>query len=115
MEGLICCREGLDEVRRMLTTDKLLLHTEMEHVVSLMMNCERAAAEHNNVVLELRSAQLKVKRCEVKGEFLEFLEMQYRSRGLSNPRKIAALVVLEDAVNALKRAMVATMEQMRRA
>lgn len=115
MDGLISCREGLDEVRRMLTIHRLLAKEQMERAVTLMLECERYAAEHGHVVLELRAAQLKVKRCEVAGEFLGFLEMQYRSRGLSNPMRIATLVVLEDAVNALKRAMVATMEEMRRA
>lgn len=114
MNGLKACREGLEEVRRVLAADKLLAHEPMERVVALMSECEREAAAYSSIVLEVRAAQMKVRRCEVKGEFLDFLEAQYRARGLSTPRKIATLVVLEDAMNALKRAMAATTEQMRR-
>lgn len=114
MNELKSCREGLEEVRRLLAADKLLTHDQMERVVALMDECERGAAAYSNIVLEVRAAQMKVRRCEVKGEFLDFLEAQYRARGLSTPRKIATLVVLEDAMNSLKRASAATTEQMRR-
>jgi hypothetical protein len=86
----------------------------MQEVLMLLAECQRDVAGHAPVLTELRSAQQKVIRCETKGEFLDFLEAQYRARGLSSPRKIAALVVLEEATNALKRATAVTMEQMRR-
>jgi hypothetical protein len=114
MERLIRCWEGLDKVRLMLSADRLLEKELMRQAVALMSECERDAAPFARIVAEVRAAQLRAIRCEVGGEYLEFLEAQYRSRGLSNPRKIAILVVLEEATNALKRAIAATMEQMRR-
>jgi hypothetical protein len=114
MDPLKECREGLEKVRLMLAADRLLTHEQMDLAVAIIRDCERQASGHGNVLMELRAAQLKVPRCQLKGEFLDFLEAQYRSRGLSNPRKIATLVVMEEATNALKRAVAATMEQMRR-
>lgn len=114
MDDLTRCRERLEKIRLMLSSDKLLSEEQMPRAVGLLAECEREAAGHGNVLLELRAAHLKLSRCEQKGEFLDFLEAQYRSRGLSTPRKIATLVVLEEATNALKRAMAATMEEMRR-
>jgi hypothetical protein len=114
MEGLIRCWESLDKVRLMLSADRLLAHEQMERAIAMMVECEEHVAAFANVLSELRAAQMKVTRCELKGEYLDFLESQYRSRGLSNPRNIAMMVVLEEATNALKRAVAATMEQMRR-
>lgn len=114
MDSLKYCREGLEKVRLMLATDRLLTQEQMEQALALIAECERVAAGFGKVLLEIRAAHLKVTRCELKGEFLDFLETQYRARGLSTPRKIATLVVLEEATNALKRATAATMEQMRR-
>ena len=114
MDSLKYCREGLEKVRQLLAPDKLLTQEQMEQALALIADCERLASGYGNVLLELRAAHLKVTRCELKGEFLDFLEAQYRARGLSTPRKIAILVVLEEATNALKRASAATMEQLRR-
>jgi hypothetical protein len=114
MDKLTRCREGLEKIRLMLATDKLLTAEQMQQAVTLLATCERDTSGHAHVLLELRAAHLKVTRCEVTGEYMDFLEAQYRARGLSTPRKIAALVVLEDATNALKRAMAATMEELRR-
>jgi hypothetical protein len=114
MDKLTRCREGLEKIRLMLTTEKLLTAEQMQQTVALLANCERDGSDHPHVVLELRSAHLKVTRCDVTGEYMDFLEAQYRARGLSAPRKIATLVVIEEATNALKRAMAATMEEMRR-
>lgn len=98
----------------MLATDALLTQDQMEHAAALMVKCEREAAACGDVLLEVRTAHRKVTRCALNGEFLEFLVTQYRARGLSNPRKIAKLVVLDEASNALKRAMTAALEEMRR-
>jgi hypothetical protein len=114
-DPLTHCREGLEKIRLVLAADRLLSQEQMQEAMALLTGCERDAACHGNVLLELRAAHQKLTRCEVKGEYLDFLEAQYRARGLSNPRKIAALVVLEEATNALKRATAATMEEMRRA
>lgn len=114
MTGLECCRERLEGIRKTLILDKLMTRDQMESSVATMSECEREAAAYSHVVLEIRAAQMKVRRCEVKGEFLAFLEAQYRARGLTSPRKIATLVVIEDAANALKRAMTAALEEMRR-
>jgi hypothetical protein len=114
MERLIRCWEGLDKVRLMMSVDKPIERDSMRQAVTIMADCERDAAPFTRIVTEVRAAQLKAIRCEIGSEYLEFLETQYRSRGLSNPRKIAILVVLEEATNALKRAIAATMEQMRR-
>ena len=98
----------------MLATDKLLTADQMQQTGTLFAACERDASGSPHVLIELHAAHPKVTRCEVTGEYLDFLEAQYRARGLSAPRKIAAMVVLEEATNALKRAVAATMEEMRR-
>jgi hypothetical protein len=114
MDKLTRCWEGLEKMRSLLATDKLLTAEQMQQAATLFAACERDASGYSHVLLELRAAHLKVTRCEVTGEYLDFLEAQYRARGLSAPRKIAAMVVLEEATNALKRAVAATMEEMRR-
>jgi hypothetical protein len=114
MDKLTRCREGLEKIRLLLATDQLLTADQMQQAATLFASCERDASGYSHVLLELRTAHLKVTRCAVMGEYLDFLEAQYRARGLSTPRKIAALVVFEEATNALKRAMAATMEEMRR-
>jgi hypothetical protein len=98
----------------LLAPDQLLSADQMQQAAALFAVCQRDAAGHSHVLLELQSAHLKVTRCEVNNEYLDFLEAQYRARGLSAPRKIAALVVFEEATNAMKRATAATMEEMRR-
>jgi hypothetical protein len=113
MNNLTRCREGLESIRGMLASDNLLTQEQMQRALAIMGECQREVAGYANVLCELRAAHQKVTRCEVKGEFLDFLEAQYRARGLSTPRKIATLVVLEEATNALKRATAATLEQMR--
>jgi hypothetical protein len=114
MERLRRCWEGLDKARLTLASDRLLNGEQMARLVTIMGDCEREAAPFSVIVTEVRAALLRLTRCEMKGEYLDFLETQYRSRGLSNPRKIATLVVIEEATNALKRALAATMEQMQR-
>jgi hypothetical protein len=114
MNKLTRCREGLEKMRAMLAGDDLLTQHQMQQALSLMTECEREVAGYPGVLCELRAAHQKLTRCEVKSEFLDFLETQYRARGLSSPRKIATLVVLEEATNSLKRAIALTMEQMRR-
>lgn len=114
MNMLTLCREGIEKVRLLLAADKLLNRDEMEQALAVLKDCENQASGHGSVLMELRTAHLKVTRCDVKGEFVDFLEAQYRGRGLSSPRKIATLVVLEEATNALKRASAASMEQLRR-
>jgi hypothetical protein len=114
MHKLTHCCEGLEKMRIMLAADKLLTQQQMQQADSLMTECESEVATYPRVLSELRAAHQKLTRCEVKGEFLDFLEAQYRARGLSSPRKIATLVVIEEATNGLKRAIAVTMEQMRR-
>lgn len=89
----------------MLAADRLLTGGQMDQAVALLASSEQDAAEFADVVTEVRNAHRKVIRCQVDGEFLEFLVQQYRLRGLTTPHKIATLVLLEDATNALKRAM----------
>lgn len=114
MDRLERCCESIDKVRTMLASDRLLTQEQMQEAVALIAACEQEASAFSNVLAELRATRLRVARCEVKSEFIDFLEAQYRSRGLSSPRKIAALVVLDDATNALKRASVIASEEMRR-
>jgi hypothetical protein len=114
MDKLTRCREGLEKIRMLLAADQLLTAEQLQHAAAQFAACERDASGYSHVLLELRAAHLKVTRCELSNEYLDFLEAQYRARGLSAPRKIAALVVFEEATNALKRATAATMEEMRR-